>query len=139
MTMNKDDKERLQQNLIAMADTYPEDLINDLCQTVVDYDRVNNDHKNHKLIEGRRFDDSYNVINPILLFLMSQDYAIIGIVLDGDAEAYAVKLYMPDYREHDNFDADSKLSPWRRYAIIQIESEGATLYIYEGPYDDRQN
>lgn len=89
--------------------------------------------ENDKLIEGRRFDDSYGVINPILLFLMSQSYAIIGLMLIEDEEAYDVKLYRPDYREFDNDDADPKLSPWRRYAVIQIESEGATLYIYERP------
>ena len=132
MKMNKDDKERLQHNLIAMADTYPEDLIDRMCQVVVDYDRVRDDDDN-KLIEARRFDDSYNVINEILQFLMSQSYAIIGLMLIEDEEAYDVKLYRPDYREYDNDKSDPARSPWRRYAVIQIESEGATVYIYERP------
>jgi hypothetical protein len=130
--MNKDDKEHLQHNLIAMADSYPEGLINQLCQVVMDYDRVRNDD-NNKLIEARRFDDSHGVINEILLFLMSQSYAIIGVVLDEDAEAYDVKLYRTDYREFDNDKSKPHLSPWRHYAVIQIESEGATVYIYERP------
>ena len=87
-------------------------------------------HNNHKLIEGRRFDDSYNVINPILLFLISQEYAITGLKLDDASEAYEVELYMIDDR---NNAATAPDSPYRRYAIIQIESEGATLYIYERP------
>jgi len=37
MKMTKENREHLQQNLITMADSYPEDLINQLCQVVVDY------------------------------------------------------------------------------------------------------
>ena len=37
MKLTKDDSEVLQSNLIAMLDTYPEDLIDILCQAVVDY------------------------------------------------------------------------------------------------------
>lgn len=129
MKMNKNDKERLQHDLIAMADSYPENLIDRLCQVIVDYDKptlITDD----TLIEGRRFDDSYNVINPILLYLMSCDYAITGLELDKESKAYNVELYIID---DSNNAATAPDSPYRRYAIIQIESEGATLYIYERP------
>jgi hypothetical protein len=87
-------------------------------------------HDDDKLIEGRRFDDSYNVINEILLFLMSQSYAITGLQLDEESEAYNVEIYIVDDR---NCAATAPDSPYRRYAVIQIESEGATLYVYERP------
>jgi hypothetical protein len=35
--MEKEQKERLQQDIITYLDSYPEDLIDALCQVVVDY------------------------------------------------------------------------------------------------------
>ena len=85
-------------------------------------------NENDVLLDQRRFDDSYNVINPILLYLMSRDYAITGLVCHVDDEIYDVGLYIPDDR---NCAASAPDSPYRQYARIKIESEGTTLYIYE--------
>jgi len=37
MKMTKENREHLQQNLIVMGDSYPEKLIDELCQVVVDF------------------------------------------------------------------------------------------------------
>ena len=81
-----------------------------------------------KTIDTRRFDDSSFCINPIMLYLMSLDYSIIDLTFDADDEIYYVQLMMPDFNAHPD---SSKLNPMRRRAIIQIESEGATLTIHE--------
>jgi len=84
----------------------------------------------HKLVEARRFDDSQFCINPVLLFLISRDHAIIQIEYSQSHEAYAIELYTPNFLAHPT---DSPPDVCRFYAIAQVESEGCTLYIYERP------
>jgi len=80
------------------------------------------------VLETRRFPDSAFCINPILLYLMSLDYAIIDIQFHD--ESYLIDLMMPDFNAHPD---TPKPDPLRRYARIDVESEGATLIILERP------
>jgi hypothetical protein len=85
----------------------------------------------HKLVDARRFDDSQFCINPVLLFLMSRDHAIIQIEYSQDHEAYAIDLFTPN--QSMNAPPGPTEYDSRFYAIAQVESEGCTLYIYERP------
>jgi len=46
MELTKEKKEQLQQDLISQLDSYPEDLIDELCQVVVDYKNINENNNN---------------------------------------------------------------------------------------------
>ena len=49
MELTKEKKEQLQQDLMTYLDSCPEDLIDELCQVVVDYKNINeNNNKSNK-------------------------------------------------------------------------------------------
>jgi len=49
MELTKEKKEQLQQDLISQLDSYPEDLIDELCQVVVDYKNINENNNKSNL------------------------------------------------------------------------------------------
>ena len=79
-----------------------------------------------KCIDKQRFDDDEMIINTCLLYLMSQQYCIVQILLLPADEAYAIELMYPNQCQCETVRTRPK-----RFAIIQCESEGATMYIQE--------
>ena len=46
MELTKEKEEQLQQDIMTHLDSCPEDLINELCQVVVDYKNINENNNN---------------------------------------------------------------------------------------------
>jgi len=78
-----------------------------------------------KTIETRHFPDSANCINDILMYLMSQQYSIIELTPDEDNECFNVQLL------YVNETIMPTLKRPKRYAYIEIDSEGATMQLCE--------
>ena len=85
---------------------------------------------NNKLVDEHRFNDSQFCINPVLLYLMSRDHAIVEIRWYAAHERYAITMCTPNFLSHPT---DPEPDESRFYAVVQVESEGCTLYIYERP------